>query len=64
MLGNRKDGRDLIRLHHRGGTYEVEVIDHDCGPANCWGYTHEGSDYIISANRETDEVALYKAIAE
>lgn len=64
VLGNRKDGRDLIRLHHRGGTYEVEVIDHDCGPANCWGYTHEGSDYIISANRETDEVALYKAIAE
>lgn len=61
VLGNRKAGRDLLRLHFADGAYQLEVIDHDRGPANVWVFSNEGADYIISANRETDEVALYKA---
>ncbi len=60
VIGNRKDERDLLRLHFEDGEYEVEVIDHDRGPANCWVFRDsEGVDHIISANRETDEAALY-----
>lgn len=61
VMGNRKDDRDLMRVYYdeADATYRVELIDHDCGPANCWVFSHDGADHIISANRETDEVALY-----
>ncbi len=40
----------------------VDVIDHDLGPANCMVYRHDGSDYIVAAYRETDQLALYKVV--
>lgn len=64
LLGNRKDGRDLLRLYHEDGEYRVEIIDHDCGPANVWAFEDGGIDHIIAANRETNEVALYAVHAE
>ena len=63
LVGNRKDGRDLYRVFYADGSYQLETVDHDFGPANCWAYTSEGTDYIIAANRETDEVALYEVQA-
>lgn len=60
VIGNRKDGRDLFRVHYADGQYALEFIDHDRGPTNCWVYTDEnGTDQTIAANRETNEVALY-----
>ena len=59
MVGNRKEGRDLLRLAFVDGGYQVETIDHDHGPANCWAFSDGGHDHIIAANRETNEVALY-----
>ncbi|MDY4522294.1 MAG: hypothetical protein SPD80_01710 [Atopobium sp.] len=64
VLGNRKDDRDLLRLYYKDGAYGVEVIDHDCGPANVWVFQNDGNDVIISANRETNEAALYQVSAE
>ena len=64
VMGNRKDGRDLLRVYWEDGAYRVEAIDHDHGPANVWGFEEGGSSYIISANRETDEVALYGVDAD
>lgn len=64
ILGNRKDGRDLLRLYFEDGEYKVQIIDHDCGPANVWAFTEDGEDYVISANRETNEVALYKVVSD
>ena len=61
MIGHRKAERDLIVFSYNKETkqYESEVIDHDCGPANVAHYVKNGTDIIISANRETDEVAMY-----
>jgi hypothetical protein len=59
LVGNRKEGRDLLRLTFVGGAYQLETIDHDHGPANCWAFSDGGHDHIIAANRETNEVALY-----
>ena len=59
VIGNRKAGRDLFRVHFADGTYQLEMIDHDRGPANCWVFTDGDATRIIAANRETDEVALY-----
>ncbi|MGL5173583.1 MAG: hypothetical protein ACRC75_06995, partial [Olsenella sp.] len=53
LVGNRKEGRDLLRLTFVGGTYQVD------GLANCWAFSDGGHDHIIAANRETNEVALY-----
>lgn len=58
VIGNRKDGRDLMRVYF-DGDYKLEAIDHDFGPANCWVIEDAGVQRIISANRETNEVALY-----
>ena len=59
VIGNRKAGRDLFRVHFADGSYQLEMIDHDRGPANCWVFTDGDACRIIAANRETDEVALY-----
>lgn len=59
VVGNRKDGRDLYRVYHDGSTYQLEQIDHDFGPANCWVVEDGGTQRIVAANRETNEVALY-----
>ena len=59
VIGNRKAGRDLLRVHYADGSYQLETIDHDRGPANCWVFTDGDACRVIAANRETDEVALY-----
>lgn len=59
VVGNRKEGRDLLRVHFVDGEYAVEQIDHDRGPANCWVINDGDEQRIIAANRETNEVALY-----
>ena len=59
VVGNRKDSRDLLRVHFVDGEYAVEQIDHDRGPANCWVINDGDEQRIIAANRETNEVALY-----
>ena len=60
VIGNRKGGRDLFRVRCVNGSYELEMIDHDRGPANCWAFTDGDATRVIAANRETDEVALYE----
>ena len=59
VIGNRKGGRDLFRVHYADSSYQLEMIDHDRGPANCWVLTDGDVTRVIAANRETDEVALY-----
>lgn len=62
IIGHRKGNRDLLRVYFDSQKgYAVETIDHDCGPANALAYSCNGKDYIVAANRETDEVALYTA---
>lgn len=58
VFGCRGGSRDLLLLSYDDG-YNIETIDRDCGSANVNHYQNEGRDYIISANREKNEVALY-----
>ena len=53
-----------IRYDRKAGSYRVTVIDEGRGPANVMHAVNDaGTDILIAANRETDEVALYE-IAE
>lgn len=62
IVGHRKNGRNLISFDwdKENGRYRAEIIDRDCGPANVYHYVKDGKDYLVSANREIDEIALYQ----
>jgi len=62
VIGHRKGERDLLLFtwNEEEKKFQSQIIDHDCGSANVYVYTHNGSDYIISTNREIDEIATYR----
>lgn len=64
VIGHRKAERDLLRVWFEDDRYHLECIDHDFGPANCWAYSTDQAEYVIAANRETDELALYEVIPD
>ncbi len=59
IVGHRSGERNLFMVSYNNGTYSHEVIDRDCGPANVLAYNHNNKEHIVSANRETNEIALY-----
>ena len=64
VVGHRKGERNLIAFTYNKETksYQSEILDHDCGPANVYHFTRDGEDILISANRETDEVGMYRVL--
>lgn len=63
IVGWRKGTRNTIAVtwDPAAGDYITQEIDHDVGCANALCFTDEtGTDVIVAANRETDEIALYK----
>lgn len=74
IFGGMLGGRPAVVMGHREGEmnllvftwdkraerYHWQLLDSHCGSANVLKFTNGGADYILSANRETDEVALYK----
>lgn len=59
VIGHREGNRDLLCLSWEDGRYSLTVLDHDVGPANVLHFVHNGTDCLVAANRETDEIALY-----
>lgn len=64
LVGHRQGKRELIKVFYnaQSKTYETCLIDSDRGPANCLVYSYKEKDYIIAANREVDELALYSPV--
>lgn len=63
LIGHRKGERNLLLFTCTDALnlkFQAEILDSDVGPANVLHYEKEGTDYILSANREIDEIALYK----
>lgn len=63
LIGHRKGERNLLFFRCTDPeklTFTADLLDSDVGPANVLHYTNGGEDYILSANREIDEIALYK----
>ncbi len=61
LVGHRAGPRDLLAFtwDAGAGTYRSQLLDHDIGPANLLVYQKDGTDILISANREIDEIAMY-----
>lgn len=62
VIGYRKGKRELLAFtfSEEKQSYEVQILDEDCGPANVFHYMKDGADILISTNRETDEIAMYR----
>ncbi len=62
IIGHREGARDLLIFtwNKEKADYEARIIDHGCGSANVHKFSWQGEDYILSANREMNEVAVYK----
>ena len=62
ITGHRKGMRDLMVFRYDSvqKTYKMDYIDRNCGSANIYHFEKDGMDYLVSANREIDEIALYK----
>lgn len=60
FLGYRKGQRELLALMSDGDSgFVCQVIDSGCGPANVLYYSGEEEEFLLAANRETDEIAMY-----
>ena len=60
LVGHRKGERNLMFFTCGEEGYEAEIIDRNVGPANVLSYQTEEKSYILSANREINEIALYE----
>lgn len=60
VVGHRKERRDILLVSYKDQQYHLNVIDHDVGPANVLCRSKEDHLWILAANREIDEVAIYR----
>ena len=62
IIGHREGEMNLVVFtwDKEASQYQWQLMDTQCGSANILKFTYLGKDYILSANREIDEVALYK----
>ncbi len=63
VTGHRAGKKSLLAIRYDRGTggYSVTRIDEGRGPANVMHFVNDaGTDILIAANRETDEVAMYE----
>lgn len=60
-IGNREGDRELLLFYYdREKGYTAEIIDSEAGPANVMYFERDGKDFLLAANRETDEAAIYE----
>ncbi|WP_305767310.1 hypothetical protein [Candidatus Epulonipiscium viviparus] len=62
ILGHREGNKQLIALSMTAGAIEISVLDDATGVANTFAYQNNDKTYIVSANREIDEIAFYEVI--
>ena len=66
IFGHRQGKRNLTALYYdsQERSYKTDVIDYNCGSANVLCRKNGNTDYIFSANREIDQVAMYTVYPE
>lgn len=61
VIGFRGNARDLVMISY-DNEYKVEILDTNVGSANILCFENNKEDFMVSANREIDEIAFYKWI--
>lgn len=61
FLGHRKGpSRDLYAISWDGSTYQFDVMLKDVGSTNLFGYRVGDVQYLVSVNREIDQIGFYQ----
>jgi hypothetical protein len=60
VFGYREGKQDLELINFEDNKINIQLVDNQVGPSNATVYEKDGIQYIFSANRESDEVAVYK----
>lgn len=60
IFGYRDGKQDLEFINFENNKINIQLIDKQVGPSNVTVYEKNKVQYIFSANRETNEVAVYK----
>ncbi len=59
VLGHRRAEMKTFVLYYDNNDYKYDIIDEGYGAANINYFVKDNKEYIIAANRETDQIALY-----
>lgn len=59
LFGHRAGSQNLLALYWRDGSLQPRIIDEGVGPSNVLTYSRQGKAYLLSANRERNELAIY-----
>jgi len=60
FIGNRQGERELFAVYFEDGSYRMDLLDAGSGSANCMHFKDGDKEMLLAANRESDEVALYR----
>lgn len=62
IIGHREADRNLILFEYdkKKKKYSYQFIDSNCGSANIYSFKQDGKEFLVSTNREINEVALYE----
>ncbi|SFL97796.1 hypothetical protein [Pelosinus propionicus] len=59
LLGYRKEKMELLAIGKDGNDFKTTLIDQNVGPSQISVLNKDQKTYILSANRQIDELALY-----
>ncbi len=59
VVGHRGNEMDLFLIYYEDGAFKTAMVDKACGTANALTYVHNNKNYILGANRETNQIDLY-----
>lgn len=62
IIGHREADRNLILFTYdkENKCFKYDFLDKNCGSANVYKFEQDGKEFLISTNREINEVSLYE----
>ena len=62
VIGHREADKNIILFQYdkNNNNYKYEIIDSQCGSANIYKFEQNNKEFLLSTNREINEVAIYE----
>lgn len=62
IVGQREGERAIVEFYYEDGKYKSNTLVKDVGSANIYLYEEKGKKYMVSTNREINEIAFYELL--
>lgn len=60
IIGQREGDRSIVEFYYEDGEYKTNILVKDAGSANIYVYKEDGKIYMVSTNREINQIAFYE----